>query len=237
MRSRKDPLTLHTLLVLYERVQHIPSAWPGNILHDFGLRRPNACSFDEDSRPIFLSLPKGASQTRSVIFLIGLEQPGRNTLPNTFSCLCRLDCVISDSVTISHAIWFMLLKEGDRRSLLVVVERERERRERERERGEREREREERQTDRQTGQTDRQTDRQTETERDRERDRDRDKRDRDRDRQRQTERDRERQRQRETRRQRRLSVTPGHRTVQEGLSMVSCREGITKSKHVRYIYK
>ena len=28
----------------------------------------------------------------------------------------------------------------------------------------------------------------------------------------------------------RLSVTPVHRTVQ-GLSMVSCREGITKSKH------
>ena len=32
----------------------------------------------------------------------------------------------------------------------------------------------------------------------------------------------------------RLSVTPGHCTVQEGLSMVSCREGITKSKHVLY---
>ena len=30
----------------------------------------------------------------------------------------------------------------------------------------------------------------------------------------------------------RLSVTPGHRTVQEGLSMVSRRESITKSKHV-----
>ena len=29
-------------------------------------------------------------------------------------------------------------------------------------------------------------------------------------------------------------MTPGHRTVQEGLSMVSCREGITKSKHVLY---
>ena len=31
-----------------------------------------------------------------------------------------------------------------------------------------------------------------------------------------------------------LSVTPGHRTVQEGLSMVSCREGMTKSKHVLF---
>ena len=30
-------------------------------------------------------------------------------------------------------------------------------------------------------------------------------------------------------------MTPVYRTVQEGLSMVSCREGITKSKHV-YIY-
>ena len=40
--------------------------------------------------------------------------------------------------------------------------------------------------------------------------------------------DRQRQRDRETR----LSVTPGHRTMQEGLSMVSCRESITKSKHV-----
>ena len=30
----------------------------------------------------------------------------------------------------------------------------------------------------------------------------------------------------------RLSVTPGHRTVQESLSMVSWREGITKSKQV-----
>ena len=30
----------------------------------------------------------------------------------------------------------------------------------------------------------------------------------------------------------RLSVAPGHRTVQEGLSMVSRRESITKSKHV-----
>ena len=29
-----------------------------------------------------------------------------------------------------------------------------------------------------------------------------------------------------------LSVTPGHRTVQEGLGMVSCRKGITKCKHV-----
>ena len=27
-------------------------------------------------------------------------------------------------------------------------------------------------------------------------------------------------------------MTPEYRTVQEGLSMVSCREGITKSKHV-----
>ena len=27
-------------------------------------------------------------------------------------------------------------------------------------------------------------------------------------------------------------MTPVYRTVQEGLSMVSCREGITKSKHV-----
>ena len=35
-----------------------------------------------------------------------------------------------------------------------------------------------------------------------------------------------------TGRKKRFSVTPGHRTVQEGLSMVSCREGITKSKHV-----
>ena len=34
----------------------------------------------------------------------------------------------------------------------------------------------------------------------------------------------------------RLSMTPVYRTVQEGLSMVSCREGITKSKHVLYIY-
>ena len=30
----------------------------------------------------------------------------------------------------------------------------------------------------------------------------------------------------------RLSMTPVHRTVQEGLSMVSFRECITKSKHV-----
>ena len=29
-------------------------------------------------------------------------------------------------------------------------------------------------------------------------------------------------------------MTPGHRTVQEGLSMVSCREAITKSMHVLY---
>ena len=35
-----------------------------------------------------------------------------------------------------------------------------------------------------------------------------------------------------TDRKTRLSVTLGHRTVQEGLSMVSCRESITKSKHV-----
>ena len=47
---------------------------------------------------------------------------------------------------------------------------------------------------------------------------------------RQTETERETQRDRKTR----LSVTPGHRTVQEGLSMVSCRESITKSKHVLY---
>ena len=40
----------------------------------------------------------------------------------------------------------------------------------------------------------------------------------------------ERERERETR----LSVTPGHFTVQEGLSMVSCRESIIKSKHVLY---
>ena len=33
----------------------------------------------------------------------------------------------------------------------------------------------------------------------------------------------------------RLSVTPRHRTVLKGLSMVSCREGITKSKHVFHI--
>ena len=26
-------------------------------------------------------------------------------------------------------------------------------------------------------------------------------------------------------------MTPGHLTVEDGLSMVSCREGITKSKH------
>ena len=31
-----------------------------------------------------------------------------------------------------------------------------------------------------------------------------------------------------------LCVAPGHRTVQEGLRMVSCRESITKSKHVLY---
>ena len=31
-----------------------------------------------------------------------------------------------------------------------------------------------------------------------------------------------------------LSVTAGHCTVQEGLSMVSCRESITQSKHVLY---
>ena len=37
-----------------------------------------------------------------------------------------------------------------------------------------------------------------------------------------------------TDRKTRLSMTPVHRTVQEGLSMVSCREGITKSKHVLY---
>ena len=37
-----------------------------------------------------------------------------------------------------------------------------------------------------------------------------------------------------THRKTRLSETPGHRTVQEGLSIVSCRESITKSKHVLY---
>ena len=42
-----------------------------------------------------------------------------------------------------------------------------------------------------------------------------------------SENDPERERERE-----RLSMTPVYRTVQEGLSMVSCREGITKSKHV-----
>ena len=41
-----------------------------------------------------------------------------------------------------------------------------------------------------------------------------------------------RERERDTDRKTRLSVTPGHRTVQEGLSMVSCRECITMSKHV-----
>ena len=46
------------------------------------------------------------------------------------------------------------------------------------------------------------------------------------------EREREREREREERERERLSITPVYRTVQEGLSMVSCREGITKSKHV-----
>ena len=32
----------------------------------------------------------------------------------------------------------------------------------------------------------------------------------------------------------RLSATPGHCIMQEGLSMVSCRESLTKSKHVLY---
>ena len=48
---------------------------------------------------------------------------------------------------------------------------------------------------------------------------------------------RERLRERERERERELSMTPVYRTVQEGLSMVSCREGITKSKHVLYIYR
>ena len=38
--------------------------------------------------------------------------------------------------------------------------------------------------------------------------------------------------QREREREGSISMTPVYRTVQEGLSMVSCREGITKSKHV-----
>ncbi len=42
-----------------------------------------------------------------------------------------------------------------------------------------------------------------------------------------SENDPEREREKE-----RLSMTPVYRTVQEGLSMVSSREGITKSKHV-----
>ena len=49
-----------------------------------------------------------------------------------------------------------------------------------------------------------------------------------------SENDPEREREKE-----RLSMTPVYRTVQEGLSMVSSREGITKSKHVFlviYIY-
>ena len=51
-----------------------------------------------------------------------------------------------------------------------------------------------------------------------------------------THRERDRERETETDRDRktRLSVGPRHRTVQEGLSMVSCRESITKSKHVLY---
>ena len=44
--------------------------------------------------------------------------------------------------------------------------------------------------------------------------------------------DRQTDRQRQRDREIRLSVTPGHPTMQEGLSMVSCRESITKSKHV-----
>ena len=64
---------------------------------------------------------------------------------------------------------------------------------------------------------DRQTDRQTETETDRDR---------------QTEKQTDIDRERETDRKTKLSVTPRHHTVQEGLSMVSCRESITKSKHV-----
>ena len=37
---------------------------------------------------------------------------------------------------------------------------------------------------------------------------------------------------REREREGSISMIPVYRTVQEGLSMVSCREGITKSKHV-----
>ena len=47
---------------------------------------------------------------------------------------------------------------------------------------------------------------------------------------------RERERERERERGERLSMTPVYRTVQEGLCMVSCREGITKSKHVFWFY-
>ena len=46
--------------------------------------------------------------------------------------------------------------------------------------------------------------------------------------------ERDRQTGRQTARQTRLSVIPGHRTVPEGLNTVSCRESITKSKHVLY---
>ena len=51
---------------------------------------------------------------------------------------------------------------------------------------------------------------------------------------RERERERGREKEKENKKQTRLSVTPGHRTVQEGLSMVSCRESITKSKPVLY---
>ena len=44
----------------------------------------------------------------------------------------------------------------------------------------------------------------------------------------------QRQTDRQTDRKTRLSVTPRHRTVQEGLGTVSCRETVTKSKHVLY---
>ena len=88
--------------------------------------------------------------------------------------------------------------------------------------GERLREREGRDGDGE-GSTERETETETETERQRQTETDRD---------RQTQTQTDRQTQRET--QRKLSVTPGHRTVQEGLSMVSCRESITMSKHILY---
>ena len=52
---------------------------------------------------------------------------------------------------------------------------------------------------------------------------------------RQTDREpRAKQTDRQTEKLTRLSVTPVYRTVQEGLSKVSCREGITKSRHVLF---